>query len=315
MISIDRVNNTSSSELNGLMLGLINSSIIKESTILEESVTNFVKEQTDYIFEAKVIGNDDKKKKEMSEKQKNIFDKIGQAAIEISKKIAEFIQKVINTIKDLGFRLKSDEKKLEAIKKRNPKYADAVICKLTDSDLSISDLKGLSDVDKLYKEIIDLSKKKEVDASTLRGKATLLKEKLKNADKSAAVTTAKAASAIIGVATGLMVIRKHKIDIEKSNADLQKKQKESYDEFLKAYNQLKEFDKSGEYTDSDILSKAQIIQNVHSMYQGKISSLVSANEKSFNKVSGALHTFCKKFDNAGKLISSLDKDLEFKGSK
>ena len=313
MISIKRVNNTS--ELGGLFLTLLESYIEDNNNVIESTVNNIIKEEADMLFESSVLDTDAKRNNKLNEGSKNIFTKIGEVALTISKKIIEYINKVIKTIKDIGFRLKSDEKKLELIAAKNPKYADAIISKINNNELAIADIKGLADIDKLYNEIIEMSKKKDVDPSTLRGKSLILIEKMKDIDKSALVSAAKATTAVLAVATCILTIKKHKQDIEKSNLDLQKRSKESYEAFLKAYEELKKQGSKDEFVNPDILSKAQIIQNIQSMYQGKISNLVSANEKSMNKLIAPVNAFIKKFDNAGTLIKGLEMDLAYKNNK
>lgn len=316
MISINFVDNGSSNSVtSSFMMDMFEQYVESTNLLISESVDDFCQYNTNYVTEAVATGNtDDVKKKEIASKQTNVFAKIGDAVISLFEKIGKIISKAIELIKDISFKFKSNEKKLDVIKKRYPLYADKIIARLKEKEIDINDvviLKSLSDIDKLYKEVLaEAGKPSTVDK--LKTKADEFLNKLRTIGTNDKSEGGK--ETVITVGNGPLLFKKINNAANATMAKLDAKRKENYNEFLKAFEQLKKLgEKSGnssEFTDPTALRKSQIISNIHNAYQGKISNLVSASSRKVTGLQGKINSFLMKFDDGGKLVSSLDKDLK-----
>ena len=292
MISLAFVNGEEASYLTDPFLSLERTMINMDNEI-NDTISSYMNKREQYLFESSLMNETDSEKEVFLEAEgNNVFEKIGNGVIALFKKIQDLISTVIQNIKDLRFRHKSYEDKLEFIKKQNPSYSDAIISKIDSGELKITDIKGLADIQKAYNEIIEMSKKKEVDPKTLRGKVEAFKEKFGNLDRNNVI---KGATTVLSVASAAVILKKHVLDVHRATNEMNKMSKESYEEIMKAYDELKVKD-NGKYVDPDNLSKAEIDRNLFYFYQGKISSLVSRDQKTVSKLTKPLDAFLKKFN-------------------
>jgi hypothetical protein len=284
---------------------------INESELeIEEAVSKYIDLQENFIFEAGILGTIDEEKSLFLEAEgDNVFAKIGDAVIAIFKKIQEVIKNVISSIKNLGFKYKSYDDKINALCKGDPSLRDDVIAKFSEAELSITDIKSLKEFQEAYDELVKLSKQKDIDPKSFKGRVEAFKKKFENIDKSAVVKTAGAVTAVLTAAGAAFVFKKHVLDVQKTTRELEKISKESYDQLLDTYEVLKKKD-GGKYVDPDSLTKAQIDQNLFNFYQGKVSAMVSRDNKSNGKIASAIESFIKKHDNAAEHVSNLNKDAK-----
>ena len=223
MISIGYVNNTLtpmtdmlfreySDEINDIYDNTNN--ICYEMSLLEERV-NIEQEITGSVDDTLVL--------EYEEKKKNFFQKIGEAIITIFKKVRAAIQSAIDKIKEIAFGSKSDLQKLDTLIKKHPELKNEAICAFNSGALDMKDIKSLKELDAAFEEIIRMSKEKDIDPNTLKGKWEKAKKKFNEDEKTwkivkvgAAVTTV--ITAIKAVVTFNGVLRKNRDMLQESNA-------------------------------------------------------------------------------------------------
>ena len=223
MISIGYVNNTLtpmtdmlfreySDEINDIYDNTNN--ICYEMSLLEERVN----------IEQEITGSvDDTLMLEYEEKKKNFFQKIGETIITIFEKIRTAIQSAIDKIKEIAFGSKSDLQKLDTLIKKHPELKNEAICAFNSGALEMKDIKSLKELDAAFEEIIRMSKEKDIDPNTLKGKWEKAKKKFNEDEKTwkivkvgAAVTTV--ITAIKAVVTFNGVLRKNRDMLQESNA-------------------------------------------------------------------------------------------------
>ena len=223
MISIGYVNNTLtpmtdmlfreySDEINDIYDNTNN--ICYEMSLLEERVN----------IEQEITGSvDDTLMLEYEEKKKNFFQRIGETIITIFEKIRTAIQSAIDKIKEIAFGSKSDLQKLDTLIKKHPELKNEAICAFNSGALEMKDIKSLKELDAAFEEIIRMSKEKDIDPNTLKGKWEKAKKKFNEDEKTwkivkvgAAVTTV--ITAIKAVVTFNGVLRKNRDMLQESNA-------------------------------------------------------------------------------------------------
>ena len=223
MISIGYVNNTLtpmtdmlfreySDEINDIYDNTNN--ICYEMSLLEERV-NIEQEITGSVDDTIVL--------EYEEKKKNFFQKIGEAIITIFKKVHAAIQSAIDKIKEIAFGSKSDLQKLDTLIKKHPELKNEAICAFNSGALDMKDIKSLKELDAAFEEIIRMSKEKDIDPNTLKGKWEKAKKKFNEDEKTWKIVKVGAAAttvitAIKAVATFNGILRKNRDELQESNA-------------------------------------------------------------------------------------------------
>lgn len=223
MISIGYVNNTLtpmtdmlfreySDEINDIYDSTNN--ICYEMSLLEERV-NIEQEITGSVDDTLVL--------EYEEKKKNFFQKIGEAIITIFEKIRTAIQSAIDKIKEIAFGSKSDLQKLDTLIKKHPELKNEAICAFNSGALDMKDIKSLKELDAAFEEIIRMSKEKDIDPNTLKGKWEKAKKKFNEDEKTWKIVKVGAAAttvitAIKAVVTFNGVLRKNRDMLQESNA-------------------------------------------------------------------------------------------------
>ena len=81
---------------------------------IDMMVSNYLNIHDQYTFESEIMGELDEEKSVYLEAEKtNIFDKIGQSVIKIGQAFIETIKKIIEWIKNLGFKNKDKMDKVD----------------------------------------------------------------------------------------------------------------------------------------------------------------------------------------------------------
>ena len=146
---------------------------------------------------------------------KNFIQKIGASIIAMVKKFNEMINKAIQKIKDISFRFKSNDKKMKELIKKHPELGKEKIKILCDEGaLDFSDMTSLSKLDKAFDDILEMSKKANVDPKSLKGRWEAAKEKYLGKDykKEGKVKTivmvVSAVTLLAGIGTAIYKSRK-----------------------------------------------------------------------------------------------------------
>lgn len=134
----------------------------------------------------------------ISEGVSSAIKKLGDKIIEIIRRCKEFIKKKFGELKDLKWRMSSDEKKIDAAIAKNPELADEIKIAISEGNIKISDIKDIKtfyeEVDNIMKEM----KKDQIDPKSLKGRLERAKKKLIASEK-----PIKTVLAIAGSAAGL----------------------------------------------------------------------------------------------------------------
>lgn len=224
MISIGYVNNTLtpmtdmlfreySDEINGIYDNT--DSICYEMSLLEERV-NIEQEITGSVDETLML--------EYEEKKKNFFQKIGEAIITIFEKVRAAIQSAIDKVKEIAFGSKSDLQKLDTLIKKHPELKDEVVCAFNSGALDMRDIKSLKELDSAFEEVMRMSKEKDIDPNTLKGKWEKAKKKFQEDEKTWNVSKiANVTKTVLTAGTVVLtfggVLKKNKDYLEKSHRE------------------------------------------------------------------------------------------------
>lgn len=159
---------------------------------------------------------------EYEEKKKNFFHKIGEAIITIFEKVRAAIQSAIDKVKEIAFGSKSDLQKLDALIKKHPELKDEVVCAFNSGALDMKDIKSLKELDAAFEEVMRMSKEKDIDPNTLKGKWEKAKKKFQedektwNVSKIANVTKTVLTAGTLALTFG-GVLKKNKDYLEESH--------------------------------------------------------------------------------------------------
>ena len=160
---------------------------------------------------------------EYEEKKKNFFQKIGEAIITIFEKVRAAIQSAIDKVKEIAFGSKSDLQKLDTLIKKHPELKDEVVCAFNSGALDMKDIKSLKELDAAFEEVMRMSKEKDIDPNTLKGKWEKAKKKFQedektwNVSKIANVTKTVLTAGTVALTFG-GVLKKNKDMLQESNA-------------------------------------------------------------------------------------------------
>jgi hypothetical protein len=224
MISIGYVNNTLTPMTDMLFreyaaeMDVINSDIdfiCYDMTMFEERV-NIEQEITGSVNDTLML--------EYEEKKKNFFQKIGEAIITIFEKVRAAIQSAIDKVKEIAFGSKSDLQKLDTLIKKHPELKDEVVCAFNSGALDMKDIKSLKELDTAFEEVMRMSKEKDIDPSTLKGKWEKAKKKFQEDEKTWNVSKiANVTKTVLTAGTAVLtlggVLKKNKDYLEKSHRE------------------------------------------------------------------------------------------------
>lgn len=202
---------------------------------------------------------------------KNIFEKIGEKLIEISKKFVKAIEIIAEKIKELMFKGKSDSQKLEALIKKNPSYANEIKIAFDKGALDLNDIKSLNELDKAFDEIMKLSKRENVDPKSLKAKWNKAKDKFEKDSKSWNIV--KVATATTATITALLALKKfipNCKEATKHSEDLIKKSRiedqKIREELLKSKPESKDYGKWRFLLDANMYRKGKIVEVENNKY-------------------------------------------------
>lgn len=262
--------------------------ILEERVTLESAIMGSVPESTMIVYESE---------------KKNIFTKIGEMVVAIYKKFIEFIDSMIDKIKTYSFQKKSDLQKLEVLLKNHPDLKNEAIAAFNKGALDLQDVRSLKELDEAFDEIIKLSKKKDIDPKSLRGKWEKAKEKFEKDEKSwkivkiAAATTA-VISAAVAVKTLPAVLAKHKNNLEKDKQDSKAREAK----VLETLKQNHEDDINDMGKQRLILEINRELHEKHTLVRKENLSVI---EKLANGITKLIDKFDKDNNGAKRLISDL----------
>lgn len=300
MISVSFVNNTIQPiKVNDSLIDIFNT--VRES---ENSISLLV---GDYISSMEnnmlneAVGLDVITEDAMEEKRKGVFDKIGEATMAVFKKIQDFIQKIVRAFKDLIYRLSPVEKKLDMVIKENPELANKVLAEIDSGNLSVMDLKNLNEVDKMYNDILEAAKRKEIDDKTLRGKFEKFKMKFDSIidSNSSTVKRVQNVATVITAATVIITAKTALDKARKTSLDAGEASNKYFTNFRKTVAEM-ENTKYGAELDAQVLTKLEICSMVNNYAQGNFGKIVK-NTNSISHTASVL---------ISKVLSMIGKDMD-----
>lgn len=109
--------------------------------------------------------------------------KLGDKIIEIIKRCKEFIKKKFSELKNLKWRMSSDEKKIETAISKNPQLADNIKIAIAEGNIKISDIKDIKTFYDEVENIMKEMKKDQINPKSLRGRFERAKKKLAASEK------------------------------------------------------------------------------------------------------------------------------------
>lgn len=212
------------------------------------------------MFESELLGSAETYLTEAE--QKNIFTKIGEAIMAVGKMFVEAINKIIEKIKSLGFKSKTDSEKLEELIKRNPSYANEIKVAFDKGALDLKDIKSLKELNDAWDEIYKMSKRADVDPKSLRGRWNKAMDKFDKDSKTwKVVKVASATTAVISAALAIKTfIPKCKETAQNAN-EVARKGMEEERQLLKLLENAKP--ESADY------GKLRLLLDIHRMKQNK----------------------------------------------
>ena len=224
MISVNYVNNNKQEPLYLSPLYKLEREIDEIMDGIESSYQEYVNAINMYDLDNTFLEKDDvdpKKKEAVENTGKNFVSNLGAAVINIFKKAIAFITDLLDKIKEKFGGNKEKFSKAAAICNQNPKLknylTEEVKAAIDRGDMNITDLKALADLDKSYEELVKLSKKKDIDPNSLKGKWEAAKRKFESVDKAPIV---KGVLAIAGIITTLGIahdrIKKSRVELNDS---------------------------------------------------------------------------------------------------
>lgn len=276
----------------------LNKMMVEMTEEIDMMISSYLKIHDQYTTESEIMGELDEDKSVYLEAEKtNIFDKIGNAVISIAKKIQNIIKKIIDAFKNIGFKNKSNEEKIQALldkkKKEDPEnYKDIkneVIAKFNSGELNPVDMKTLKEMNDVYDEIVKLSKQKDVKPDSIRAKFDAMKKKFDNIDK-----PVKTISSIITVAIAMVTFKSKVLDARKNTIEYEKKLSEKNEATIKAIKELQQYE-NGEYA-SDSLSKAQILKNANFWINNQYEKLISKEQGTIDKLDKGITAWIAKHE-------------------
>ena len=197
---------------------------------------------------------------------------------------------------------------LDYYKKNDPeKYndiKDEVIVAFNKGELNPMDLNSLKEVMDAYDEIVKLSKQKDIDSKTLRGKFEQMKRKCDKIEESRIVKVSKAAKIVIPAITAIVAFKSEILKSKKQTMEAKDLISKKNEDIVKAIETLKNIE-DGKYV-SDNLSKAQILQNANAYLNREFGKMISEDQGRIKKFEKGIFSFISKYEK--KKREKFDKD-------
>lgn len=296
MISLSYINDDINMHFLSSPIVSLESAFIEESHKIDASIEAYMTTYQSYMTEAEIMGElPEDKSLYLEAESSNIFKSIGDAVISFGKKIIEMIEKVIEKIRDLGFKNKKETDKLEILLKEHPELKNVAIEGWKNGDLKLNDVRSLKELNDAFDELVKLSKQQNTDPKSLRAKWEKAKASYeKNREK--IEKTAKTVTAVTGAAIAIVAFKKNILDARSNASEAKKKVGANNDEVMKAIDDLKKF-QGGKYA-NDALSNAQLLKNASAFVNGEYSKMVTGNETKIQKMQSSLNNFLHKYSDA-----------------
>ena len=225
--------------------------------------------------------------------QKSLIEKIGAAIIEMGKKFAEMINKCIEKLKDLTFKFKNNEKKMNILLKEHPELAKEKIQILCDNGgLDFSDMKSISEMNKTFNEIIKMSKDKDVDGNTLKGKWKKAMNKIYGPNDSTLDKVSKTIGVTAAAVTLGITLKTAVSKIAKSKSDLDRIKSEDRKITEDTYRRLRD-----QGIINDNTGKATALLYINRERQGKIANICKENMSVIDKAQEKIANILDKASN------------------
>lgn len=257
------------------------------NSLMSEARKSYVdlRSNTDLIMlESEIMGELDNSQTAILEAEGQSFvKKLGQTLISLFESFVKFVDSIIQKVKDFNFSLKSNEKKMNALVKNHPELAKEKIQLLADEGgLDFSDFKSLADLDKEFFQIVEMSKKADVDPNSLKGKWEAAKKKLNMQDSTVKTVAgvASAATATIGLA---LAIKKFKGDVAKSQKDAITSKETIRRAKAAAYEAINQ-----DNHESENWGKANVLLGIYRELQGKHQKAIQNDASVLNKMSNVI---------------------------
>ena len=257
------------------------------NSLISEARKSYVdlRSNTDLIMlESEIMGELDNSQTAILEAEGQSFvKKLGQTLISLFESFVKFVDSIVQKVKDFNFSLKSNEKKMNALVKNHPELAKEKIQLLADEGgLDFSDFKSLADLDKEFFQIVEMSKKADIDPNSLKGKWEAAKKKLNMQDSTVKTVAgvASAATATIGLA---LAIKKFKGDVAKSQKDAITSKETIRRAKAAAYDAITE-----DNPESENWGKANVLLGIYRELQGKHQKAIQNDASVLNKMSNVI---------------------------
>lgn len=253
-----------------------------------ESLTEDYLDKSDRLLFESATFDDNRLESYVIESGKNVFEKIGEFIISLHTKFVNFITKIMTSIENRKFATKDYENKLNELSHGDPTLKADIVEKFKNADLSISDMKSLSEFDKTYRELVELSKKSEIDPKSFKGKVEAFKEKFKDIDKSAVVNMAKAFTAVATAAGAIAVLKGNLSKVKASHQTILANEKKVNEGLSVAYNELIK-SKNRDIVDTTRMSNYQALMNLTNFYYGKYNNIIARDNATCKKADGIVN--------------------------
>ena len=212
----------------------------------------------------------------------NFFAKIGKVVLKLAKKFSDMCDKIIQNVKEITFRMKSNEKKIKMLQKEHPEVSKDTIKELiSDGGIKIADMKSFAELDNAYYKLMKMAKDKDVDPKSFKGRCKEFEQKIKNHDGKlmTVAAVAGAATTIFGFYKLAATIGR---DVKKAKQDVNEMTGETY-------NKLKEYiGKEKADLDVETMGKMELTLRMHNALLHKKNAAISKNVGVIHKIEIAL---------------------------
>ena len=235
------------------------------------------------------------------ESVKNAVTALGDKIIELLQRLKDFITGIPDKIKNASWNKADVDKKMDMIKKDDPKRYEAMKVYVDKGMLDFNTFKSMKDFYAGFDDLMDELEKKDADEKTLRGKFEKFKKSLVK-NKDAIATTA----AVLGlVATGTTIALNYKKFRNESDRALSNEASRQADQANRMYARM---DKASKILAKDDV-KGNMKMTILANTELEVERQLNANVSKISTLKANLYT---KFD---KLASKFMKDPDAVRSK
>lgn len=267
----------------------------------------FIEEKSKYcesIFEGSDIVLEDGEKK-------NIFEKIGQAILDIIKKCGEFLSKIIDKLTGMGFEGKSQIVKAEKLIKRHPEFKDQLMEALQNGDLDLTEIKNVKELDEAATEIIHLASLQKMNPDSIKTKWAKAWNKFKKSMEDGTAKNVLTTVTTAGGAAGALLLFKHKYDKMKQEAiNLKNSNAEKGTKLAELIDKVDEMDKNMRASNLETQLRLRALETVVSQSSSAVTETVNRTMGKFTKglglITGEIKKLSKKADDIEKSVTRVE---------